>query len=122
MSRRTEEYRSCCSLIEWWGYAHRAYKLPAHALLHVPNQAGGNAITGMHLKRMGVRAGCPDYLLLVPRGAAHGLAVEMKAADGVVSKEQREVLAYLQSAGYAVSVCYSSGEAREVIENYLRSK
>lgn len=120
MPRHTE-YQACKYLVEWWGFAHRSYGIPEGLLLHVPNQAGGNPRTGFHLKQMGVRKGCPDYLLLVPnKNGYHGLAIEMKSSDGKLSKEQEEFAENLVTQNYMHTVCRSSSEAREAIEEYLK--
>ena len=108
-------------LIEWWDRQCRVYGLPSFALYHVGNEGSGNAIRGARLKRMGVRAGCPDLLLDVPSGGHHGLRIEMKRRKGGrLSPQQREFLEYLESRGYAVAVCCGWDEARAVIQDYLR--
>ena len=109
------------SLVAWWEKACKAYGLPVFALLHVPNEGTGNAIRGAQMKKLGVRAGCPDILLEVPSGGHHGLRIEMKRAKGGrLSPAQREFLAYLEGKGYAVAVCHGWEEARIAIQEYLR--
>lgn len=120
MARHTE-YQSCAALVEWWGYAHRSFGLPENLLFHCPNQgASGGAGRGFHLKMMGVRKGMPDYLLLVPSGQYHGMAIEMKSAIGRVSPEQKVMLDDLEKFGYFCVIARDSGTAREAIEQYLK--
>lgn len=115
------EFKSCCALIKWWGFACRMYKVPEQLLFHVPNQAAGGPRRGANLKAMGVRAGTPDYMLAVPRKGVHGLFMEMKAPDGKVTEEQEIALHKLREQGYATEVCYSTDAARNAIELYLKS-
>lgn len=118
-----KEYKTCCALIEWWDYAYRSYGVSdKEALFHIPNQgAHGSPITGMHLKRMGVRKGMNDYMLCVPRNGFNGLFLEIKAKSGKTSPEQLKIHAMHKGNGYAVEVAKSFDEAQKVIHNYLKS-
>lgn len=120
MGTRHNEYQSCVALVQWWGYAHRGLGVPEFALVHVPNQAGGNPRTGMHLKKMGVRKGFPDYLLLVSRHGSNGMLLEMKSASGKLAPEQSDMADMLSRQGYHVVMCRSAMEARDAIEEYLK--
>jgi len=62
----------------------------------VPNGEARSPKTGARLKRQGVRAGEPDYVLLW-KGRAIGL--ELKAEGGRQSPEQRQVEQEWQAAG-----------------------
>ena len=121
MGIRHTEYHMCVSLVEWFAYAHKGLGIPEHLLVHVPNQAGGNPRTGMHLRKMGVRKGVPDYILLSPnKQGKHGLFLEMKSATGKLSPEQVNMAATLSAQGYSVITCRSAMEARDAIENYIK--
>ena len=117
---RYNEFKSCCALITWWSYYSRINKIPEILLLHIPNQAAGGPRRGANLKAMGVRKGCPDYLLAIPRGKHHGLFIEQKAPDGKPTPEQTVFLYQLQAHGYAAAICYSTDAARTAIESYLK--
>lgn len=121
MARRNPEYHSCVGLVEWWGYACRSYGLAQDLLIHIPNQ-GHNPRSMVHLKRMGLRPGVPDYFLAVPRGSSAGLWIEMKSDVGKLSPNQAVFSALLNASGYLCVVCRSAMEARDVIENYLKSE
>ena len=72
------------------------------------------------MKAEGVRAGVPDLFLSVPRGAYHGLFIEMKKENGGrVSISQKSMIESLKSQGYAAFVCRGWTEARITIEAYL---
>ena len=119
MARRNPEYHSCVAIITWWAFACRMFKVPEFLLMHIPNQAAGSPIRGMHLKRMGVRSGVPDYFLAVARGGFHGLYIEVKAAGGRLSDEQKKLQISLAEQGYLVKTCNSTDETRAAIEGYL---
>lgn len=75
----------------------------------------------MKARRSGMKKGMPDISLPVPRNGYHGLFIELKRkAGGVVSKEQKEWLAFLTAQGYRAVVCNGKSDAiREILE-YLR--
>jgi hypothetical protein len=74
----------------------------------------------MNLKREGLLPGVPDVMLPCARGIYFGLFVEMKYGTNKPSEAQREVMAYLNKAGYKVAVCYDWEEASRTILWYLR--
>lgn len=65
---------------------------------------GGGRIRGAQLKAMGLKSGCPDWLL-VHGGRAY--FIELKADGGRLSPAQRETHAALERAGAFVAVCRS---------------
>ena len=75
-------------------------------LFHVPNGGKRSKVEAARFKAMGVQAGVPDLFLPVPRGAYHGLFIEMKAPKGRTSNAQNTWIEKLKSNGYAVKVCY----------------
>ena len=106
------------SLFAWWSWASARW--PDAVMFAVPNGGWRTLRTAARLKAEGVLAGVPDIFLAAPRGAFHGLFIEMKrAAGGVVSKAQKLVMARLQAAGYACRVCRGFAEARAAVEGYL---
>ena len=76
--------------------------------------------TAANLKKEGVKAGVPDIVLPVPRGAYHGLYIELKVGRNKTSLKQKEWISMLKEQGYFVEVCYGWIAAKEVIENYLK--
>lgn len=85
----------------------------------VPNGGQRHIAVAAKLKAEGVKAGVPDIFLPAPRGAAHGLFIELKAKGGRVSDAQRAMLAALARQGYACLVCYGWEEAWREIQAYL---
>ena len=83
----------------------------------------------MRNKRLGVRAGVPDMMILIPPhrskdGEGHLLWIEMKRRKGgVVSTEQREWLTafmMLESVNIDAMVAKGWDEAREAVLEHLK--
>jgi hypothetical protein len=88
--------------------------LPADAAFYHPANGGMRSrVAAARLKGLGVMAGVPD-LAIVWRGRA--LFVELKAARGVLSAEQREMHRKLVYCGAEVITC----KTLECIETALR--
>ena len=117
--RRDLEHPEQVALFNW--AALRASARPELRLLHaIPNFA--RLRTKREAARRnaeGLKAGVPDLCLPVPRGAFHGLYIEMKSATGKPTPKQRWWLDQLQEQGYRAEVCHGFEEARRVIERYL---
>ena len=79
----------------------------------IPNGEKRSASTGARLKAEGVSAGVPD--LFVPSWC---LWVEMKTATGKLSPAQKHWIAYLESIGHHVLVCYGFEDAKEQIKRF----
>lgn len=72
---------------------------------------------------MGYEKGMPDLAIFEPRGAFHGLFVELKRTrGGTVSVDQRIMMARLRDRGYQVAVCKGATEAIDTITAYLCSE
>lgn len=113
------EHQSQCAVISWWRLAHKGYELPEFALFAIPNGGARDPITGARLKAEGVRPGIPDLMLAVKRGAHGGLVIEMKKVGNQQTTAQKEVIAYLNKAGYAWNVCWTTEAAITTIMSYL---
>jgi hypothetical protein len=107
------------ALIEWWAANCVHYGLPARALKAFPLQGARTPQNGARMKKEGMRAGTCDLFLSTARAGFHGLWIEMKTADGVISPEQLEELAHLAKEDYSTAVCRSTDEAIAEIEIYL---
>lgn len=103
----------------WASMEERAY--PELAMLYAIPNGGKRAIkTAVALKKQGVKRGVPDMCLPVARGGYHGLYIELKRQKGgVVSDEQREWIAALNTQGYKAIICHGAEEAIEQIRGYL---
>lgn len=104
-------------------------RVPELWLLHaIPNGAklpyrgkGKNRYSpeALRLKAEGLKPGVPDVCLPVPRGAYHGLYIEMKFGKNKPTKHQSVWLQQLDSQGYRAAVCYGFTAAKEEIIAYL---
>lgn len=74
----------------------------------------------MHLKKEGLLPGVPDICLPVMRGIYGALYIEMKYGSNKPSEAQRQMIDYLNKAGYKAVVCYDWEEAKDIILWYLR--
>lgn len=114
--REAEEQEA---LITWTRYNETRF--PELTLLfHIPNGGSRNKFEAKRLKAQGVKAGVPDLFLPVPRGAFHGLFVEMKYGKNKQTDSQRQWERRLTEQKYAYFVCYSWREAADTIEKYLK--
>lgn len=102
-----------------WAALNRGKHHELELLYHIPNGGSRHPAEAANLKAQGVKAGVPDICLPVPRGAFHGLFIEMKFGKNKLSDNQREWIHALLGQGYAVFVCYTMEEARTAILNYL---
>jgi hypothetical protein len=92
---------------------------PSVTIFAIPNGGHRSATEGQKLKNEGVLAGVPDLFLADGRP---GLFIEMKEpGKGRLSKDQKEIIPRLETAGYPVAVCYGYEEAKQAITNYLGS-
>lgn len=118
-SRVASESEEQAAVIAWWRLRHKVYGVPEFSLLHIPNEGTGSAARGRLQKKMGLRKGCPDLFLSVPRGAFSGLWIEMKRKGGALRPEQAAFMDELKALGYDCAVCYGQDAAKEKIHSYL---
>jgi hypothetical protein len=71
------------------------------------------------MKAEGQRRGVFDIKVNVPRNGSAGLWLEMKAAKGRLSPDQKEFQKAVEEQGYKTAVCFSSFEAINFITTYL---
>jgi len=71
-------------------------------------------------KVMGTKRGCPDILIFEPCKYNFGLAIEMKNGRNKCTPDQTAFLEALALRGWRTHVCYSSADAIEVIDDFLR--
>ena len=101
------------TFIQWFERTH-----PAVLIFHIPNGGKRSITQAMKFQKMGVKPGIPD--MFIP---AWGLWVEMKRRKGgVLSKDQKAVIAYLESIGDAVIVCKGWEDARQKLLDFLQSR
>ena len=113
-----EEQQQQTALFNWAQIME--HQIPELALMyHIPNEGQRSKVSGAILKSMGLKKGIPDVCLPVSHGRYGALYIEMKAEHGVVSREQKAMMAALEEGGNKCVVCRSWTEAKEEIEKYL---
>ena len=116
MNRQEQELQ--IAFFEWAKWQEGKY--PELKLMHhIPNGGKRSKAEAGIFKAMGVRSGVPDVFLPDPRGIYHGLYIEFKSDSGKTSKNQDELLACLQEAGYFVCVLNTLEKAIDVTKRYL---
>ncbi len=109
------------AVFEWAEYAMAAY--PCLKLLHhIPNEGKRSVSYGARLKQLGMKKGISDICLPVSRGGYHGLYIELKAAGGKLTPEQKEFLRSVSIEGFLAVVCHGSEDAIRLIERYVRGE
>lgn len=83
------------------------------------NDAATRNIRGGIMKAEGVKPGVYDIFLPYAAHGCHGLFIEMKKQNGVISHLQKQFGQAMTENGYAQIVCYSWVQAWQVIEQYL---
>ena len=121
--RVNHEDNECSAFVEQLSWEHpEVYKM----LTKIEQGGSRGAAESAKLKKLGLKAGVPDYALFLPMGKFHGLFIEMKRPDGatankaVVSDAQQEWIHNLREHNYAAYVCYSAEEALGTVKKYLK--
>lgn len=89
---------------------------PSLIYFHVPNGERRDKITAAKLKRMGVRAGVPDLVFVLPGGCAGFM--EVKSDSPRLSPEQREFIEDSIALGARCTVVRSVDEAEAVLSTW----
>jgi len=103
----------------YWAALQEARHPQLGLMFAVPNGGLRNKLVAKKLKAEGVKAGVPDIFLAVPRDPYHGLFIEMKFGKNKATDNQIKWLNGLQFEGYETAICYSWGEAKDIICKYL---
>jgi hypothetical protein len=114
------EHQIQASFAQWVRLHERKY--PELRLgFAIPNGGLRNKIVATKLKREGVRAGVPDWMLPAQRLTSNGLAIEFKVGRNRLTHAQREYRELLIEQSWQYFVCRSPDEAINAVEGYLES-
>lgn len=104
--------------------AYRQGEYPCLKWMHaIPNGGLRDKKNAAIMSREGVKRGIFDvFLPYATKRGYHGLYIEFKFGKNKLTAEQKEFVAYVESAGYKTAVAYSAEEAIEVLEEYLRGE
>lgn len=103
--------------VKWFDLAYPALK---RLLVHVPNGGYRNVLEAAKFKRMGVRAGFPDLLLLLPNKKYPCMGIEMKTAKGKQSENQKAYQSLFEHRGYRYVVTRSLDDFIHEITEYIK--
>jgi hypothetical protein len=107
----------------------RAYEFAVHCLVadtlarwaepgwdwtHFPAGELRDRVTASRLKRMGLKPGWPDFVLLDPEGRFHGL--ELKRKGNTLTEAQVAFLDRSRARGTAYEVAWSAREAIDILK------
>ena len=86
---------------------------------HVPNGGKRNAREGAKFKRMGVKAGVPDCIIInSTKEGDVGMAIELKVGKNTRSNAQTDWLLDLHTNGWVVATCYSLSSVEKLLQRY----
>ncbi len=89
-------------------------------LHHSPNGGFRNVREAARFKKMGVRSGFPDFILLIPRHGYGSLCIELKVGKNTQTENQQEFELMAISHGIKYVICRSFDEFKNEIEMYLK--
>lgn len=91
----------------------RATAAPGVVFTHIANERKATPRQGAFLKRMGVLAGVPDLMILIPGRGAHFL--ELKRKGGKLTQNQIDFSLAASDAGCEWRTAHSLDEAQTVL-------
>ena len=90
---------------------------------HSPNGGRRNLIEAVMFKKMGTKAGFPDFAVFEVTGEGHvGLALELKADRGKPTDEQLGWLVELGERGWMTAVARGAQDAIRFIDRAYRAR
>lgn len=107
------------NVVRWFDLQYPQYRLRLH---HSPNGGKRNAIEAAKFKQMGVRAGFPDLVFLVPNRFYPFMGIELKTKTGKQSEHQKKYQREFEHIGARYVICRSIDEFKKIINNYLEDK
>lgn len=110
------EYDECLLLVEYLDILINQGKVKRFT--HVPNETFTRDWgTKMKNKRMGVRVGFPDYVIMTKTKI---ILIEMKRSrGGVASPEQKAWVAGASKRGVPSYICHGFNEAKRILDSEL---
>ena len=112
-----EEDAEQMALVKWFADTYPDDAMCLHA------SAGGifAAVSSkVRMSRMGYKDGTPDFFLAIPAWGKPGAFIELKRdGGGVLSPEQKDMLAALRRRGYETRVCHGFREFYKFVEWWM---
>lgn len=114
--KRHDEDDLQMACVRWFSYQHPRL---APLLHHSPNGGYRNTREAARFKAMGVRAGFPDLVLLVPTSSHPFLCIEMKTPKGRLSEHQEAYRDAVTAAGGRYEVVRDFDGFVALVDEYL---
>lgn len=105
--------------IKWFDYSYPEYSL---LLFHSANEGKVTRPQAVRRKKMGVRAGVADLLLLLSNKSYSYLAMELKTPEGRQSQSQKKWQEVCEKNGGRYAIVRSVDEFIDIIKRYLNNK
>lgn len=94
---------------------------PNEVIFAVPNGGLRSVLVAKKLQKEGVLPGVADLFLLKACGGFHGLFIENKVGNGVLSEKQKKFSEAAKREGYKYEIVRSVEEFIEIVRQYLLS-
>lgn len=91
-------------------------------MFHVPNGMRSKPREVAKYKKAGLKPGCPDIWLPVPRRGYHALIIELKLPGEKPRQNQTEWLDFLGGEGNFATSCVGADETIDTITWYLQGE
>lgn len=117
---KRSEHGEQVAIIEW-SLNNRGFYPELELLIAIPNGGWRDKATAKKLKQEGVKPGVSDLLLPVPKMGYCGLWMELKAGDGLPSREQINWLVAMIHQGFAAYIAWEYEQAVPAFVSYLTS-
>ena len=104
------ERASHIAVVDWANWAAGQWP-ELRGLIHVPNGEYRHDRTGALLKRIGAKAGVPDFMLPTAHDGFIGFAMELKRKPNKLTDQQQWWLEFLSSCGWFTVVAWRVARA-----------
>lgn len=113
---KNTESRLQQSCIKYFDLQYPQYK---QLLFAIPNGGKRGKVTASIMKAEGVRRGIADLFLSIPKECSHGMYIEMKTKDGIMSPEQKTFRDLVRQNNYLHVVCRDLEQFILEVNTYL---
>lgn len=117
MNKQEHELQVAC--VKWF---KETYPFFSMALFSIPNGGSRHILEAINLKKEGMTKGVADLFLAIPNKENHGVFIEMKAAKGKPSEEQKQFLALMHKLNYKVAIVRTFQTFVKIVQEQLGSK
>jgi len=116
-SHHEDSLQEAC--IRWFDYSYPNLKL---LLFHATNEGKVTKTQAVRRKKMGVRPGVADLILLVPNNSSAYLAIELKTPQGKQSENQKKWQETAERNGGKYTIARTVDEFINIIQSYFNNK